>query len=169
MRPLLIGQAPSRCSDPTEPLSGATGRRLAELCGLTLQEYLFVFERRNLLPEWPGKAAGKGDRFVGLVEGRRLAEACRPVCQGRRVVVLGFSTAKMFGMVGPALSFSRHWGGEFAHCPHPSGVNHWWNEDVNLERAGRFWRRLAKEATDEAENLRRDRGGNLVRGGAGVR
>lgn len=145
MRPLLIGQAPARTCDPAEPLSGKSGRRLAALCDLTFQEYLVAFERMNLLREFPGKA-GKGDRFVGVREGRVHAEACRRLCVGRRVVVLGFSTAAMFGLSGPALAFAPHWGGEFAFCPHPSGVNTWWNVKLNEERARRFWRRLARES-----------------------
>jgi hypothetical protein len=32
-RPLIVAQAPSSRSDPSEPLSGASGRRLAALVG----------------------------------------------------------------------------------------------------------------------------------------
>jgi len=144
--PLLIGQAPSGSSDSDEPLSGRSGRRLAELCDLEFDAYLRLFERRNLLQDLPGKA-GKGDQSVTLREGRVLARACLGLCVGRRVVLLGFSTARMFDLVGPALAFSPHWRGEFAFCPHPSGVNSWWNVAENQARARRFWRKLARDAS----------------------
>ena len=60
-RPLLIGQAPGPNTDPGVPLSGASGRRLAALCGLGLDEFLALFDRANLLPEFPGKL-GKGEK-----------------------------------------------------------------------------------------------------------
>lgn len=141
-RPLIIGQAPSRLSDPTEPLSERSGARLSDLCGISVPEFLAGFERRNLIEEWPGKA-GKGDRFVGLPEARRLAETCREAAAGRRVVVLGFSIAAAFRLTGPSLTFAAHWGGSFAFCPHPSAVSRWWNDPANGARARAFWRELA--------------------------
>jgi len=110
MRALIVGQAPSRDSDPAEPFSGASGARLAALCGLTHAEFLSAFARVNLLSAFPGKAS-KGDLFP-------LAEACEafedllPRCRGR--------------------------------CPHPSGINIWWNEERNVRAARRFWRDLIR-------------------------
>lgn len=35
-RPLIIGQAPSQGREDCEPLTGRSGQRLADFCGLTL-------------------------------------------------------------------------------------------------------------------------------------
>ncbi len=144
MRPLIIGAAPSRRSNPEEPLSGRSGRRLAALCGLPIEAFLEAFERRNLIDEWPGpKQDADGDAFVTAREARRFAESFRPVVRGRRVVILGLSVAAGFGLTHPAMTFAPHWGGEFAFCPHPSGVSRWWNDPANEERARNFWSGLA--------------------------
>lgn len=147
MMPLIIGQAPSRMSDPDEPLSGNSGRRLAALCGLDLRTFIDGFERRNLLSRWPGSSTGAGDRFVGSAEARRLAESTRPLLgpPDRKVIVLGFATAAAFGLTQPALTFAPHWGRLFAFCPHPSGVSRWWNDPTCEERARTFWAALARE------------------------
>lgn len=146
MKPLIIGQAPSRLSDPVEPLSGRSGRRLADLCGLSMEAFLDAFERRNLVNEWPGPADGDGDAFVTAGEARRLAQSFRPVVRGRRVVILGFSLAAGFGLTHPAMTFAPHWEGEFAFCPHPSGVSRWWNDRGNEDRARAFWASVAASA-----------------------
>jgi uracil-DNA glycosylase len=104
LRPLLIGQAPGPNTDPSEPLSGASGKRLAALCGLDLEEFLARFERANLLPEFPGKI-GKGDRFpVALA--RPLARSLAGRCLDRRVVLLGNGVASAFGWRAPWLRWS---------------------------------------------------------------
>ena len=145
MRPLIIGQAPSMEHGEDEALSGRSGERLARFCGLTIPEFLETFDRENLVETFPGKA-GKGDRFPGPREARRLAERSRPGVGGRRVVVLGFSTAAAFDLTHPTLTFAPHWGAEFAFSPHPSGVSRWWNDPENLRRATAFWVELARAA-----------------------
>jgi uracil-DNA glycosylase len=62
-RPIIVGQAPGPNTDPLEPLSGRSGARLAELCGITHPEFLARFDRRNLLPKFPGRSGGKGDAW----------------------------------------------------------------------------------------------------------
>jgi hypothetical protein len=110
-----------------------------------MPEFLAGFDRENLVPSWPGEGQGKGDRYVGVREGRALAERYRRAVSGRTVVVLGFINAAAFGLTGPALTFAPHWGGRFAFCPHPSGVVRWWNDPANEERARVFWKILAEE------------------------
>jgi uracil-DNA glycosylase len=145
MKPLIIGQAPGiGYAERPEPVAGRCGGRLAALCGLSLDEFLSRFDRENLVPYFPGRLI-TGDRFVGRVEARDLAERFRSAVVDRRVVVLGFSTATAFRLTHPAFTFARHWGGEFAFCPHPSGVNRWWNDPENLRLAAQFWRRFAAE------------------------
>lgn len=151
MKPILIGQAPGPRSDPEHPLSGRCGERLADLCGLSLPQFLDAFERANLIKRFPGKS-GKGDHFpinearkevVELLIFGRLA--------GRRVVLLGDHVATAFGF--PAKQVERlRWnfvdgsGLSIAFCPHPSGISHWWNDKANVAKARRFWRELAKDA-----------------------
>ncbi len=93
-RPLIVGQAPSRRSDPREPLSGRSGERLAVLCGLGMPSFLARFERVNLLDEFPGKS-GKGDLLPREVA--RFA-ACNLTGQlrQRRTVLLGLGVARAF-------------------------------------------------------------------------
>lgn len=143
-KPLIIGQAPSRRSDPSEPLSGNSGRRLAGLCGIDLATFLVRFDRINLIPAFPG-AAEKGDRFVGAKEARALADALRPAIRGRRVVLLGFQVGAAFRFTGPAFAWERSLETEaVAMSPHPSGISLWWNDRWNAERARRFWSTLAR-------------------------
>ena len=142
-RVVIIGRAPSRTSDHRQPLSGPSGERLAFLCDLTMAEFAARFERRNLLDAWQGKA-GKGDAFVRAPEARALAEGLRAGLATRRVVLLGSDVARAFGFPGEPFLFGAHWGGSFAFCPHPSGVNRWWNDPENFERARLFWHTLAR-------------------------
>lgn len=139
---LLIGQAPGPSSDPAEPLGGASGRRLALMCGLDLPSFLARFDRVNVLDEFPGKA-GRGDAFPAA-----LARARRGVildlCQGREVVVLGLQAAQALGLGGDFLRWRSATGFQYAIAPHPSGISHWWNSAGNVRRAQRFWRNLTR-------------------------
>lgn len=145
LRPIIVGQAPSRISDPGEPLSGRSGARLAALCGLTLPDFLARFERINLVPDWQGKA-GKGDASVTAPDARDRAGLLRAAFSGRRIVVLGAINAAAFGLDWPKFSFRSHWGGEFAWSPHPSGFNLFWNDPIGAEIGRQFWSQLAQES-----------------------
>lgn len=94
MKPLVIGQAPSRTSDPTKPLAGEPlASRLAALFGMDVESYLAATDRRNLLGAWPGKSS-KGDRFP-IAEARRMAFQID--LDGRHVLFVGIATAAAFG------------------------------------------------------------------------
>jgi uracil-DNA glycosylase len=146
MKPLIIGQAPGRRGDG-EPLSGMAGRRLAALCCLELEELLDRFERVNLLKTFPGKS-GKGDAFP-LAEARTAAVGLlSAVAAHRHTILLGSNVARAFQLHRlPLLEWRdafRDLGSFVAVCPHPSGVNRWWNDSANFVRASRFWRDLAR-------------------------
>lgn len=143
MKTVIIGQAPSRVSDPSEPLSGRSGARLASLAGVDLPAFREFFDRRNMLSEWPGKA-GKGDAWPGAPEARAIAEGLRTGLATRRVVLLGVNVARAFGFPGEPFLWARHWEGVFAFSPHPSGTNRWWNDRRQVEQARRFWRSLVE-------------------------
>ena len=146
MRPLLIGQAPSRSRARLAPLSGQSGRRLARYCDVNLAGFLHMFERRNLLTDWPGKAPGGGDLFP-VLDGRRAADAMREAVSERVVVLLGAGVARAFRLHHlPILTWSKFHKdslGAVAVCPHPSGRSRWWNDPANREAAIAFWRELA--------------------------
>jgi hypothetical protein len=145
MRPLIVAQAPSSRSNPSEPLSGASGRRLAALCGLTLPDFLVSFERVNLLDMYPGKL-GKGDKW-DHVRARLAAYNMTPRLRRRCTILLGWKVASAFQIEGKDY-FRWHdniGDGAFVSvCPHPSGIVLWWNHPENVARARAFWRDLAQ-------------------------
>src|SRR5262245_31955080 len=86
-RIILIGQALSR---PGQPLLGRNATILARLAGLTLDEYMDTFERRNVLP------------FIQRTnfdyrEARPYTEEVLSQTAGRRLIFLGRAVAKAFG------------------------------------------------------------------------
>jgi hypothetical protein len=150
-KPLIIGQAPSRTSDPCAPLSGCSGRRLALLCGVPLPTFLSGFERLNLLPIYPGRT-GKGDLFpIELARERAAAMIAAGTIQRPRTVLLGAKVAEVFGLKRmEALRWYERDGVGLALCPHPSSISLFWNDPENVERARKFWRELADYASSSA-------------------
>ncbi len=147
-RPLLIGQAPCRTGDPSKPLTGAAGRRIAALMGLTSFGYLRRFDRVNVFDRFPGRK-GKGDEFpLDAARFRAFAISSSYTIDGARPFVLFFGrkTGQAFYFREPYLV----WGtsalfGTSTRCavvPHPSGINRWWNDPANVRRARRFLRTL---------------------------
>lgn len=139
-RPLVIGQAPARGSDDTLALAGRSGARLRKLlCCPAEEDFRARFDSFNVLPKWPGKA-GKGDRFPHRIA-KSIASRIR-FCSGP-VLLLG-GAAGAFGVSSwfewemlASGDTSDVWG---CALPHPSGVNRWWNEADNKERAERFFK-----------------------------
>lgn len=138
MRPILLGMNNPHSTDPTKALlptpNGSAGHRLWKLSGYPEEQYLFKYERVNLVNEikWePVSAKAAAVKFsTGL--------------SSRTVVVLGFETWKMFGF--PAISPCDSIGVDsstFYFVPHPSGRNLWYNEDGNQKKVRELLRRLA--------------------------
>jgi hypothetical protein len=140
-KPLLLGEAPSRTSDPARPFDGHSGRRLQKLMpeGVALAD---VFELRNLLDEWPG-ASDKGSAFDFALARERCVEIINAWERFRLVVLVGRRVARAFGDGG--LDYLEVVGIAFPRVvfPHPSGVDRWWNEQANVERARRFMHDVA--------------------------
>lgn len=145
MKPLLVGEAPSKNEPLPAPLEGRCGRRLAEFSGLSFEKYLARFERVNLLSVRQDTTA---HGFVfDLAAARRTASslvAC--IESGRLVALLGKRVASAFGLRSSSY---------FAPCylpndatlyvvPHPSGINRWYNDAPNRAEMARFMRRLVE-------------------------
>jgi uracil-DNA glycosylase len=138
---VLVGEAPSRRSDPEAPFSGSSGARLAALLGRPLDE---VFDLRNLLDSWPGPA-GKASAFDSRAARASAYEIRRQALLARkrpRLVLVGRRVARAFDVRGDYLVWQRHHGLRVAILPHPSGIVRWWNDPANVERARRFIRSL---------------------------
>lgn len=146
LKPLIVGQAPSASSDPAEPLSGRSGRRLASLCCLSLDEFLAGYDRVNLVAEFPGKLS-KGDAFP--IEAARAGAVLIRAQEPRRLVLLGSGVARAFGVPdgAPTLLWFPLGHHRAAICPHPSGVCQWWNDPLNVGQARSFWLELETART----------------------
>lgn len=148
---ILIGQAPGRRGDPAEPLKS---KRLAKLCGISMKKYLETFERINLIKEWPGKQKnGKGDAFPEKLAALNAAWLL-PKLEARKVIFLGLNVARAFASPREDFFVWFELGGFFqkteaAIVPHPSGVNHFWNERANRLAAQRFLRKALKQTTNQ--------------------
>lgn len=145
-RVVLIGQAPCRKGDPSKPLTGSSGLKLAQLAGVEFPgEYARLFERVNVLREYRGPAAGgKGDAFP-LSEARAAAKALMPELRGRVVVVLGRNVARAFELHG--LGWTTWWpacGVVWGVIPHPSPLVRWWNDSGNRAQAASFMMQAAE-------------------------
>lgn len=143
----IVGEAPSRSSDPERPFCGWSGRWLAKQAGLEGYEELARRARLvNVLRRWPGvgNAGEKGSRFpirrarreakkielrgVVLLAGRRVAAAFDP-----ELAKAPYFRWHRIDKHGPCL---------IAVIPHPSGCNRWWNYEENREIARAFFRGL---------------------------
>lgn len=152
-RVLLIGQAPGPNTDPELPLyptsKTSTGGRLQELMGISREEYLDLFDRINLLNEFPGRHRR---------DAKIAAAAVRPLLHSRTVVLVGRNVAQSFGLDADFHDWMEWPLNECGMClvsviPHPSGRNHWYNDKSNRLAARRFWRDTIKNLTED---------GNLV-------
>lgn len=59
-------------------------------------------------------------------------------------MLLGRRVAAAFGVSAPYFSVARVAGAAVVVVPHPSGVNHWYNEPENVARMRRFMRALVR-------------------------
>lgn len=156
-RVVLVGQAPYRGGDPTKPLTGRTGKKLAKLAGLKFPvQYARTFELRNVLDFYPGRSPhGKGDAFP-LVDARMAADELVRELSGRTVVMLGQGVARAFRIPGlPFLNWHVERGIVWGLMPHPSPIVRWWNIEENVERAREFLGRAAELSREACRAHRR--------------
>lgn len=151
MKPILIGEAPSKNEVTETPLEGRIGKRLARLCGLSLAEYLEHFERINLL-HTRQDTRERGFEFDHAAAARAAHELWMHVISpGRVVLLLGKRVARAFDEQKDYFEEHRTVQGiRFFVLPHPSGVNHWWNDEANYRKAAEFMQWIVVETTREA-------------------
>jgi len=150
VKPLLIGEAPSKNEDPYAivPLGGRVGRRLAACAGLPFCEFLERFDRINLL-EVRQDTKEKGFEF-DLPAARIKAAALWDEWHAgppRTVIFLGRRVARSFGFGSMTLFSPVTLGTQIAmyQMPHPSGVNRWWNDAENCTLACAFMHKIVEE------------------------
>ena len=144
----LIGQGPSRRGDPRKPLAGPNGRKIARLAGMSYDE-LISCRRRHLNTNYSGKG-GRGDGFDHAKGNVNAADVLLD-WRVERIVLLGKNVARCFGFRDlPFLAEIRIYGRRFLIFPHPSGVNRWWNERRNEQRARQLLQRFLRGETAPA-------------------
>lgn len=163
---LLVGEAPNAATVGVPELwlrpdrSGErhSANRLLGYTGWTAGQYMRTFDRTNLLDHCPPpfSAPVARERAVALLADARAKRY-------RGIVLLGQRTANAFTQwhhltgrypVFPAdRTLLQWWGlgrcGEFvpaAVCPHPSGLNQWWNDERNRIVAKAFFANLLEDA-----------------------
>jgi len=135
----LVGQAPSRRGDPRKPLAGPNGQKIARLGGMSYDE-LIACHRKHLNTHT--RKHGKGNAFDHAKGNVNAAEVLLD-WRVERIVLLGKNVARCFGFRDlPFLAEIRIYGRRFLIFPHPSGVNRWWNERRNEQRAREFLQRF---------------------------
>lgn len=147
MKPLLVGQAPARSGDG-RPFTGASGRRLCDLLGLeSYDDLVHLLDMTNLIPEIQPKVQGKrGDSFDrALAKRAAIRIYTRCVEEGRyKLILAGKGVGKTFLPKKEIEYFQRYPSGmlQIWVIPHPSGINHFWNDPANVEKASRFLRAI---------------------------
>jgi len=129
MKPLLVGEAPKVSAG-----GGQTSR--SRIVRLMAMESDASFVWRNLFSQPQGKS-GKGDAFPMKTA---RARAARFHFDSDVVMLLGKRVAAAFGAKTDYFEWFDLRGSRAAIVPHPSGINRWWNDPVNVERARAFWR-----------------------------
>lgn len=132
MRTVIVGEAPIASTVGLEALGpeGASGRHLASLLGVerasSVARTVNLFD--HVVETWCAPAA------------RDRAEHLLAHFTARRWILCGRRVAAAFGvdaadwMTWQPLATDRL----VAVLPHPSGLNHWWNEEANVVLASDF-------------------------------
>lgn len=152
MKPLIIGEAPSKNEHPPSPIAGRIGKRLARCADMPFERFLEEFDRVNLLTVRQD-AAEKGFTF-DLGAARLVAREMRWTVpqfspswtEDRFVLLLGQRVASAFDVRMPYLEEFKLHGARTFILPHPSGVNRWWNDPLNERRMHDFMGWLKTEA-----------------------
>jgi len=143
VRTILYGQAPSRRSGGKIAFVGApNGTLLAELAGVPADTFHELVDCRNLLTEYPGRSGPKGDDFP-MAKARSAAAIERGTWGAHDVVLFAgrsVASAFRFGTLD-WFEWTRAQDGQLVVLiPHPSRVNHMWNDPAVHAAAARVLR-----------------------------
>lgn len=148
MKTILLGEAPPKWrmkdTETSLPFSGLSGRRFSEMLGQDVTE---VFWTRNLLSEWPGESR-VGSRFP-RDQGKKAAVRfiTSLPSEGARVILAGSRVVGALGLkdMPPLVWMSKKFRVnlrtiivDVARVPHPSGVNHQWNDPETTGQVREF-------------------------------
>lgn len=137
-RPWFIGEAPSPSTSRYggTPLVGESGRRLATWAGLSQAEFRRRAECRNLFQAIPQRWSRTDARLMA----EAVAGAAFGAPEAPLLVLLGERVAEAFKLAGrePYREMQLLSGLRVATMPHPSGLNHHWNEEANIRAAEVF-------------------------------
>lgn len=149
LRTVIVGIAPGKAGHEGQPLSAiapqSTGRKIADMIGVSWSDYMRAFDRINICP-FPQKGTIKAKEWQAAAE--NLAGS---ILRQRRVIMLGPNVAECFGIGRSVYNF-----GDWKICnsetrgiagfrvglsmpfdwmviPHPSGRNFWYNDTYNKE------------------------------------
>ncbi len=143
-RLMFVGECPSRTGDPSDPLGGRCGIRLAGMMGIDLETYRASVERMNLYQRWLGSRSDRGDVWP-FMRARARAQRLHGRLSSRTVVFMGKRVADAFGLRGVDYLEWVDWFDAACILPHPSGRNRWWNDPVHRMRAERFLWELGRD------------------------
>lgn len=164
---LLLGEAPNAATEglprlwlrPDDSGIRHSANRLLEFTGYDWETYMRTFTRDNLVHRLP-RRLGKGRNFPIATARREVPRvfAEHELCHG--FLMLGKRVANAFTWysMGDVLApiprskieyLTWNWVVDSQGrrkpaivIPHPSGLNHWWNDEGNRERAREFFRSL---------------------------
>lgn len=153
-RAIIIGEAPSRIGDPDKPLSGRCGARLCKLMGMPKYDYEQLaeeFELVNLLQEHQRlPITGRGHAYdlpAAILSARRMR--AQGIFDERLTIFLGKRVARAvlerYRIPSYFMQCSSHrvqQPATYVVVPHPSGVNHYWNDPGSVRKASEWWRSL---------------------------
>lgn len=143
MKPLLIGEAPSKNEVTPRPLEGRVGKRLAACCNMPLEAYLEHFDRTNLLSvRQDTKEKGfEFDLRAAKVAAEALVSGFK---KGQIVVLLGGRVAEAFGIHDHYFTWCQINEADVTIFPHPSSVSRWWNDPANVRQAEVFMQSIVE-------------------------
>lgn len=144
MKPLIVGEAPGKNGDASKPCEGRIGARLAACAGITIDEYMTIFDRVNLLDMQP-QDSGKGTDFNVKAAGRRARQLELGMSRRPLILLLGKRVASAFRFTNVNYFQQVTIDGILTYVvPHPSGINRWWNFFDNELQMIRFMRGIVK-------------------------